>query len=58
MFCYSCGAELPEGAHFCPKCGQSCTVKTDSEIREGITFEDELRPINEVLPKPKNKEPS
>lgn len=57
MFCYSCGAELPEGAHFCPKCGQSCTVKTNSEIREGITFEDELRPINDVLPKPTNKEP-
>lgn len=58
MFCYSCGAELPKGAHFCPKCGQSCTVKTNSEIREGITFEDELRPINDVLPKPTNKEPS
>lgn len=53
MFCYSCGAELPEGAHFCPKCGQSCTVKTNSEIREGITFEDELRPINDVQFKPK-----
>ena len=53
MFCYSCGAELPEGAHFCPKCGQSCTVKTNSEMREDIAFEDELIPINDVQFKPK-----
>ena len=58
MFCYSCGAELPEGAHFCPKCGQSCTVKTDSETKENFTFEDELRPISDALPRPAKKEPS
>ena len=57
MFCSSCGTELPRGARFCPGCGQSCTVETGSEIREGITFEDELRPINDVLSKPTNKEP-
>ena len=57
MFCSSCGAELPKGARFCPGCGQSCTVETGSEIREGITFEDELRPVNDVLSKPTNKEP-
>lgn len=58
MFCYSCGAELPEGAHFCPKCGQSCTVKTNSETKANFTFEDELRPISDALPKPAKKEPS
>lgn len=25
MFCRNCGAELPEGSRFCPKCGSSLT---------------------------------
>ncbi len=57
MFCYSCGAELPEGAHFCPRCGQSCSIKANSEIQRSISFEDELSPISDVLPKAANKEP-
>lgn len=24
--CYKCGARLPEGAHFCPKCGRTQDV--------------------------------
>ena len=28
MFCFRCGQELPEGAKFCPSCGQSQTIDT------------------------------
>lgn len=45
MYCTYCGQELPDGAHFCPKCGISVDTGTPSQAfhrssypREGATY--------------------
>lgn len=48
MFCNKCGAELGEGAKFCPKCGRAIggSPRTDSGIDAEVEVEGEAR----VLP--------
>ncbi len=31
MFCTNCGAKLPEGSKFCPKCGKPVTTAPNPE---------------------------
>lgn len=45
MFCQSCGAELPDGARFCPQCGQNCSVQSKVPNENSFSFDDELSPI-------------
>lgn len=42
MFCRNCGAELPEGSRFCPKCGSSLTDPSVS--RPSVSSVQGLRP--------------
>ncbi len=56
MFCQFCGAELPEGARFCPKCGQNCSVQSEVSSDNGFSFDDELSPIEKpTKAKPQTK---
>ena len=32
MFCSKCGANIPEGATFCPECGNRCEGQTGARI--------------------------
>ena len=52
VFCHKCGAELPEDADFCPKCG----VRTRRGVETGATtswagMKDEFYKIGEELEK-------
>lgn len=46
MFCKFCGAPVPDGAKFCPKCGQSLdtATKTAPTPQPGPQPEDEVAP--------------
>ena len=46
MFCQSCGEILPDGAHFCPKCGQSCAAQVEIPDNINFSFDDELTPVD------------
>ena len=39
MFCSKCGSQIPEGAAFCPNCGQTVGNRPEMEIhlRSGIS---------------------
>ena len=47
MFCFRCGQELPEGAKFCPSCGQSQTIDTQPAQAEAPKAE----PVQAEAPK-------
>lgn len=46
MFCQSCGENLPDGARFCPKCGQSCATQVETSDHINFSFDDELTPVD------------
>lgn len=46
MFCQSCGERLPDGARFCPQCGQNCSMQAGSSSNVSFSFDDELSPID------------
>ena len=45
MFCFRCGQELPEGAKFCPSCGQSQTIDTQPAQAEAPKAEPQAQPV-------------
>ena len=45
--CSKCGSELPEGAKYCPKCGQS-TGKTTVEVAQ-VSSDELVRKVKEIL---------
>lgn len=57
MFCQFCGAELPDGARFCPKCGQNCSMQPEVSSDNSFSFDDELSPIEKPA-KPQKKSAS
>lgn len=34
MFCYKCGADVPDGSQFCPNCGNAFTAENDVKTQE------------------------
>ena len=51
MFCFRCGQELPEGAKFCPSCGQSQTIDTQPAQAEAPKAEPQAEPVQAEAPK-------
>ena len=52
MFCYKCGTELPEDAHFCPKCGVRTRKGAEAEVTTSWTeVKDEFSKIGEEIEK-------
>ena len=49
MFCQSCGEILPDGAHFCPKCGQSCAAQVEIPDNINFSFDDEKKEYDKFL---------
>ena len=43
MFCRKCGAELQEGAKFCPNCGAS--IEATQEAKKDSSLSDDLNKI-------------
>ena len=37
MYCYHCGASIPDDANICPKCGCSTGKKEENEIKQSET---------------------
>ena len=52
MFCKFCGAPVPDGAKFCPKCGQSL----DTATKTAPTPQPEPQPEDEVAPEIEEEE--
>lgn len=52
MFCKFCGAPVPDGAKFCPKCGQSLDIAT----KTAPTPQPEPQPEDEVAPEIEEEE--
>lgn len=37
MFCSQCGAELPDGAKFCPNCSAKVEVPVDKSLKDKVS---------------------
>lgn len=37
MFCSQCGAELPDGAKFCPNCSAKVSVSGDKSLKDKVS---------------------
>lgn len=42
MFCYNCGAKLPDGFKFCPECGTNLVILQNKNIKEETKIEEQI----------------
>lgn len=55
MYCKYCGAQLPDGAKFCPKCGGASTPVSEAPEADAPKPRPEPQPEPEVEPEPEEE---
>lgn len=57
MYCSKCGTEMPDGASFCPKCGESTSPNQVNDDLNTILDSAFFSPTQKVILKPDEQTP-